>query len=611
MSDDLKKNMKKDFDVAKDRMRNIDFQVDTLGTKTRTGGYYDSGTNSITVNYVEGDDTFNKWSKSASVLIHEQKHRDNNTQGMYRYAVSAEQVFKLNVHDEISANIVSLIYLREEYLRTGDISVFDEESKRYKFYVDAIKNGEIDPFSSYKENFDKEMSLIVNGTRDMWVRHFGNSYFDEHIYKAELLGDRIKQRAMFYDQNYERAKKIIYTIGGVDFTEYMDKDVEVPERGKKKVLTSKQLFDEGILPRYDGKMSLMQYQNLLQHALVMRDEEVGINSQARSKGDGQTTKGKSNLDKLAYCYLTEGKLSDEAQKKYKEALDDLSKNDRRLVNDIIYEIAYDYQKRGDLLPQGDDKAYNDAVDKLYTGYVKFDQDDLKFEGEVNLREAFNPYDVLVMKELSGNSQSIQQRLENMNVWERMGRQNEYLKESLNEKFGLRLKEQDDVKNDPVNEFLEVGTPEYEKWSKNKRVSPVQNVQMLNLMADVIERPTEGYGGDKVLGRSASCDREALKKDMQNEAKEKARMIKVIVGFNRLHGDKGALDVGKTVKTLYDKFGDNAYELLTKAVNEPSSLAKDIGDSTIRTSSDAVRSLCDVDDKKKNAVINSVLMTKER
>ena len=28
---------------------------------------------------------------------------------------------------------------------------------------------------------------------------------------------------MFYDQNYERAKKIVYTIGGVDFTEYMDK----------------------------------------------------------------------------------------------------------------------------------------------------------------------------------------------------------------------------------------------------------------------------------------------------------------------------------------------------------------------------------------------------
>ena len=297
--------MKEDFDIASERMRNVDFQVDTLSTKSKSGGYYNSRSNSITVNYVEGDEKFNKWSGSGSVLVHEQKHRDNSTQGMYRYAVSAEQVFKLNVHNEISANIASLIYLRDEYLRTGDISVFDKESKRYKFYVDAIKSGEIDPFSNYKENFDKEMALIANGTRDMWVRHFGNSYFDGHINKAELLGDRIKQRAMFYDQNYERAKKIVYTIGGVDFTEYMDKDVEVPERGKKKVLTSRQLLDEGFLPRYDGKMSLMQYQNLLQHALVMRDDDVGINSQEKSKGDGKITKGKSNLDKSAYCYLTE------------------------------------------------------------------------------------------------------------------------------------------------------------------------------------------------------------------------------------------------------------------------------------------------------------------
>ncbi|MBQ8750677.1 MAG: hypothetical protein IJZ30_03465 [Alphaproteobacteria bacterium] len=99
--------------------------------------------------------------------------------------------------------------------------------------------------------------------------------------------------------------------------------------------------------------------------------------------------------------------------------------------------------------------------------------------------------------------------------------------------------------------------------------------------------------------------------MQNEAKEKARMIKVVEGMNRVNGAKNAMDVSQTINTLYDKFGDNAYELLTKAVNEPFNFAQNIGDSSIRTSRDAVRSLCDTDDAKKSAVISAVLKERGR
>ena len=135
------------------------------------------------------------------------------------------------------------------------------------------------------------------------------------------------------------------------------------------------------------------------------------------------------------------------------------------------------------------------------------------------------------------------------------------------------------------------------------------------MADVIEKPTNQGKPDGFLAHRPKKinqeQRKVLKKDMQNEAKEKARMIKVVEGMNRINGAKNSMDVGKTVNTLYDKFGDNAYELLVKAVNEPFNFAQDIGDSTIRTSRDAVRSLCNTDDKNKDAVINSVLRARER
>lgn len=651
MRDDLKKNMKKDFDIASERMRNVDFQVDTLTNSSSSGAYYTSSSNSITIGHFLDDESKTEWSSTKGTLIHEQKHRDNNSQGMYAYAISKEQAYKVCMHDEISANIAELIYWRDEYIKTGDIAVLENRrcNSLFGFYTDAVKRGEINPFSNSKEDFDKEMSLIANGTRDMWERNYASTqYLEAHISNARYYGEQNDKNAEFYDQNYERAKKIAYNIGGVDFTEYMDKEVEIPDAAKMRVVPAEQLISQMNLPKYDGKMSLLQYQKLLQHALLMKDKNVGINSKDFFPG-GVESCGKFNLDMAAYCYLTDGKLSDITQEMYGDALNNLSDKDAlNCINGIINNIAKDYEERGELLPKGDDKAYNDAVDKLYTGKVKFNQDDLKYEGEINLRKAFNPNDELPLNELPNVAQKCQQKLEDMGGWERGLKQYaSFFGEDVNlEKMsnlpsvvrypvealgvyvgapvvagGKKIIEYgkagvDSVKewfgekkeNIPVRPVKANRKPEYEEWSKERRVSPVQNEQILNLMANVIEKPTNRDKPDELIGRK---DREILKKDMQNEALEKARMLKVIEGMNRINGAKNAMEAGRTINTLYDKFGDNAYKLLEKAVNEPFNFAQDIGDSTIRTSRDAVRSLCNTDDKNKNAVINSVLRARER
>ena len=662
MAKDIKEDLAAARLDAESRMREVDFQVDTLSNKTTTGAYFLSGDNTLTINYVEGEDSFNSWSGSMAVLMHEQKHRDNRSQGIYEYALSPEQASKTEMNDEISANMASLVYLRDKYLKTGDISVFEEDGSRFRFYTDAIKKGEINPFSNKKEDFDKEMALIANGTRDMWMRDFSGTYVDYGVRNAKSYGEKDGKHAAYYDQNYERARKIAYTIGGVDFTQYMDKDVEIPDAGKRKIMEGEKLAEELGLPKYDGKMSLLQYQNLLQHTLAVQDRLCGLKCRDKFPGlDEGKTIGQWHTETAAYVYLTEKKLMPSQQEDYQTALDNVAKNDKALIDGVVNQVAREYAARGEKLPEGDDEAYNKAVDELYSGQVKFNQDDLKFEGKVNLRQAFNPKDELPLKELPKEAAELQQKVEDMGWWKRGVKQYAHFFGETGELSGLdkmpaalrypvealsvgvgapvaagirKCKEWgsdaiDAVKgwfgneadeNKPVRPVDKDKKPEYREWSPEERVSDVQKKEVLNLMADVIRKPGERGFPDEVSARraasgqsaeAASAQRQALKGDMQKAAQDKARMMKVIEGMNRINGARNSLDVNGTVDTLYGKFGDNAYDLLAKAVNEPYSFAQSVGDTSIMTSRAAIKALCEVDENNKAAIVKAVLQNRGR
>lgn len=609
MAKDIKYDLSQARRDAEDKLRTIDFQVDTLEASDGTLAYFMPSDRTIMVNYVENGGKEVKETSSVSTLIHEQKHRDNYMQGIYAYALSPEQAYKVNMHNEISANMASLLYLRDEYLKTGNMAVFEQESGRFAFYTDALKNGEINPFSSKQDDFDKEMALIVNGTRDMWVRDFGNSsYVEQNANSAHCYGETDGKHVAFYDQNYERAKEIAYTIGGVNFAKYMDKDVEIPADGKREIYKGVKLARELGLPDYDGKMSLLQYQNLLQHALVAHDKSAGMKSEEQLMPDSDFTAGQWNTEMGAFAYLTDNKLTDYQIDTYNEALERVTQKDKLLIEEIINGIAVDYYKKGKPLPKGDDKAYNEAVDKLYSGYVKFDQDDLKFEGDVNLRKAFNPNDELPIKNIPEYAQAVTENLENMSNWtyakKQMGNAWDECKQWCGDAYNTVKGWFDDEKNDevhnlPIRPVDENKQPQYREWSPEERVSEVQKKQILNMTADVIKQPRRGEP-DEILARKG------LKNDMQKDARDKARMLKVIEGMNRINGNKNALEPNVMVNAIYDKFGDKAYELLNKAVSEPVNFAQDIGDNSIKTSRQAVLTLCNADDKQAQAVINAVL-----
>ena len=618
MAKDIKKDLAKARLDADDKMRTIDFQVDTLSNENTAGGYFTPNKRTVTINYQEGNEEFNDWSQSPTVLIHEQKHRDNYSQGMYVYALSPEQAYKVNMHDEISANMAALLYLRDEYLKTGNMAVFEQENGRFAFYTDAIKKGEINPFSSKEEDFDKEMALIVNGTRDMWVRDFAStdSYLSTGKWYAQHRGEADGKHAAFYDENYDRAKKIMYTIGGVDFTKYMDKDVDIPSDGKRKIYKGVKLAKELGLPDYDDKMSLLQYQNLLQHALVAQDKRAGMKSDEQIMPGEDRTAGQWNTDMAAYVYLTDKKLTDYQQEEYNNALKRVAQENKPLIDGIINNIADEYYAKGKSFPKGDDKAYNEAVNKLYSGQVKFNQDDLKFEGEVNLRKAFNPNDELPLKELPDYAQMQVDSLENMSNWSYAKIQiangwdkcKQWCGDAYNTVKGWFSDEKkDEVENLPVHPIDKNKQPQYREWSAEQRVSEVQKKQMLDLTADVIRKPSQ-LTPDEIMARKK---RDGLKTDMQKAAQEKAKMVQVIEGMNRINGNKNTLEPNVMVNALYDKFGDKAYDLLNKAVNEPYNFAQNIGDSSIKTSRQAVVALCNIDEAQKQAVINAVFDAKSR
>lgn len=495
-------------------MRNIDFQVDTIPEHTDAAAYMAPENNTITSNYVKGaSEDYNQFNQSDCTILHEQKHRDNNNQGMYEYPVSTEQAYKLNMYDEISAMTTELIALRDEYIRTGDISVFDKDGGRFHFYKEAIEKGEINPRSNTKEDFDKDMHLIANGTKNMWMQTCAPTemYIDECASNAVAYGDMTGKYAQYYDQNYERGKKIALTIGGVDFTQYLDNDVEIPEAGRKRLreyligdedykpaedakkLSNQDLAKKYNIPAYDGSMSLQQYQDYLQHYFMSESFDKGnINIVAMK----QVVNNPEELDNFVSKAVNDVKTAGFTNIKANE----------ELITAAVTTAAQDYAKKGDKLPEANDEAYNKAVDKLY----EIEIDDGKNKRKVNIRQDLGLYDKdfednLPITNLPDNAKKIVS--ENSDFWTRMKNKCKNAWNSVKDIFSSD-KDENVIKNEVTNPVDKNKTPEYRQWANEdgSRVSEVQHRELPDMTKDIIRKP-----GKQVSAEQQSYSYTALTK----------------------------------------------------------------------------------------------------
>lgn len=215
---------------------------------------------------------------------------------------------------------------------------------------------------------------------------------------ARGYGDDSGKYAEYYDQNYQRAMKIAYTLGGVDFTKYMDRDANIPEIGKfdLKCMDSdkyshQDLAKEFGIPAYDGSMSLEQYQKLVQHKLTMdkfvenrpswRDadehlKDVAFNQMLYDNPNGAKYLSPEEAKNFAKENLEENKNN------FNTAYKSINQN---LVAAAVKSAAREYAEQGKALPPANDEAYNAAVDKIYTRNVKL-KGDVNYEGAFCLRK---------------------------------------------------------------------------------------------------------------------------------------------------------------------------------------------------------------------------------
>ncbi|MBR1372945.1 hypothetical protein IJ556_00655, partial [bacterium] len=169
----------------------VEFQNDTIPADSLEGAsaWFISKKNAIQL-FVKEEQS-NEFSQSATTLAHEYWHKHIHKTGVLNLHMGLEERYKLAVDNELSASIVGLLQLRQEYLNAKTAEERNEiansdPAKHYAYYFSAIEQGKINPFSSSPQDFQNEMQFIARETQKMWQTHLSVRY-DQDQLTAEVL----------------------------------------------------------------------------------------------------------------------------------------------------------------------------------------------------------------------------------------------------------------------------------------------------------------------------------------------------------------------------------------------------------------------------------------
>ncbi len=168
--------------------------------------------------------------KFKSVKVHEYKHMQNDKQNLYEPGLSLEQKTKLICHDELSATIKQLLLARKEVRKSGSWKIFDESTNQhFDFYRQTMIEKQI------KFGSEEEMSLIANGSFNLWENKYQNSVAYQQQQKVGA-GDTFNDNTASLQPNFaeynKRIEKIYqFEIDGktVNLHKYLKKDFELSE----------------------------------------------------------------------------------------------------------------------------------------------------------------------------------------------------------------------------------------------------------------------------------------------------------------------------------------------------------------------------------------------
>ncbi len=196
----------------------VTFQNDTLYMGTPAVMYYIPG--KIVRNYVENA---NSYHMQLPYFSHEKWHEHNNK---YAYKVSPLEYYKLRIWNEITANYAAIETALLE-IKTADdpLKIMAKYENTYmKFFIKAIKNGKIDPFSQSRFDQFKVQRFIAVGTAKMWMQSFQKTYSSAH---NKMLKSYLQRTgfSVSHPHTYKRILSYMCTIGGVDLSKLLNADI--------------------------------------------------------------------------------------------------------------------------------------------------------------------------------------------------------------------------------------------------------------------------------------------------------------------------------------------------------------------------------------------------
>ena len=210
------------------RTYDVGYQIDTISTSNGAGGSFSVDRNAITLYYNEEDPI--KDAKRRHVIAHEKKHQIDNQNNPATLNMSLEEYYKIKHHQEIGATTVGLlqsIYDLETATSEDEAQKIIEQTPDFSEYLKSIHNGEHTIFKcSNPEQFDRELNYMANHVRNQWtdkyvetyessMLNFIEGYFVSHHYKDIQPNPKV----------YQKEVSRIYTIGGIDFSKYFEKDI--------------------------------------------------------------------------------------------------------------------------------------------------------------------------------------------------------------------------------------------------------------------------------------------------------------------------------------------------------------------------------------------------
>ena len=259
--------------LVKNPVQTISFRNDTLDHyASALLTYYN---NQIIRNFVKDS---KQHRMQLPYFSHEKWHNHNKKFAYWkRYKYAPWQFIQLRMHEEISANVAAILTADFEYqfMNNKQAVIKKYENTYMKFYFDAIKDGTINPLSRDSIEQDKKYDLLMNGAIRMWEQKFRAHYTPSLVFS-------LKQYLKKYgchkpnNTNYYRALTHLYSIGGIDLSQYIKKDAEFIDIRLKMCdeLAGVKSFNQSAKQRHIVVDDIFEYGHKLQQFPKAKQEAV-------------------------------------------------------------------------------------------------------------------------------------------------------------------------------------------------------------------------------------------------------------------------------------------------------------------------------------------------